>query len=190
MLKLRIEIKISLSLSSRLNIRVMGQKSTTIRKEMMRRKVSPASSERNQISRTGAWAQTSRNSQHLERSLADVVAEFGLKVPYEPSILYFGQQENEKQDMAYLFPKSPSKTMFDGIMEKIFHLQSFCGHITFKREDTRKSSTVPSDPDTMGISEEHLDKLKVFCFNKILIISNWVSGDFWASRCWEQRFPD
>ena len=162
MLKLRIQIEFLSVLV--LISQVMGQKNSTIRKEMMRRKVSPASSERNQISRTGAWAQTSRNPQHLERSLADVVAEFGLKVPYEPSILYFGQQENEKQDMAYLFPKSPSKTMFDGIMEKIFHLQSFCGHITFKREDTRKSSTVLSDPDTMGISVEHLDKLKVFYF--------------------------
>ena len=165
MLKLRIQIEFLSVLV--LISQVMGQKNSTIRKEMMRRKVCP-SSERNPISRSGAWGQTSRNLHHSGPSLADVVAEFGLKVPYEPSdcssrsILCFGQPENEKQEMEYLFPKSPSKTIFDGIMDKIFHLQSYCQHITFKREDNRKSDTVLSDSDTIGISMEDLDKLKVF----------------------------
>ena len=165
MLKLRIQIEFLSVLV--LISQVMGQKNSTIRKEMMRRKVCP-SSDRNPISRSGAWVQTSRNLHHSGPSLADVVAEFGLKVPYEPSdcssrsILCFGQPENEKQEMEYLFPKSPSKTIFDGIMDKIFHLQSYCQHITFKREDNRKSNTVLSDSDTIGISMEDLDKLKVF----------------------------
>ena len=147
----------------------MGQKNTTFRKEMMMKKVWP-SNERNQISRSGPWGQTSRNPDDLRPSLANVVAEFGLKVPYEPSdclyssIFCFGQPENEKQEMEYLFPKSRSKTILDGIMDKIFHLQSCCRHITFKREDNRKYNTALSDPETMGISMEDLDKLKVFYY--------------------------
>ena len=164
----------------------MGQKNTTVRKEMLSRKVSPVSSERNQISRTdGAWTETSRTPpRYLEQSLAEVVAEFGLKVPYEPSdnfypsILCVGRPENEKTEMYDLFPKSPSKTIADGIREKIFHLQSYCRHITFRRENNRKSNTLLSD-QTRGISSmEHLDKLKVFYwsnFNHLFIYLNYRS---------------
>ena len=155
----------------------MGQKQTKSRK------VYPDSG-RN-VSRSGDWGQTIRHEDHFRQSLAEVVAEFGLKVPYEPShtIQYqyhptfcsqrsenISSAESDEQEMTSLFPEElrrGSKTFCNVMREKICRLHRSLQHVTFQREQHRRDPRLAaSHSQHRTRSREHLQLLQVLLLAK------------------------
>ena len=145
----------------------MGQKHTKHNRQVWPR-------EKGRISTSEAWGQTSKD--HFRQSLAEIVAEFGLQVPYEPSDssqhwsscqdqkgnIY--SQKNAIEEMTYSLPAeipSVGDTICNAVREKIFRLKSSLQHVTFVRQDNRMHPLTVTDGHNNRLSVEHLESLEV-----------------------------
>ena len=144
----------------------MGQKHTKHKTQVWPREGGVTTSE--------AWVQTNKKIDHFKHSLADVVAEYGLQVPYDPSVTshYWRScqdqniiKKNDRQEMTYSFPaeiRTGGDSICNAVREKILRLQSSLRHVTFAREDNRKPSLALTEGiNNRQLSVEHLESLQV-----------------------------
>ena len=120
------------------------------------------------VTTSEAWDQTNKNS------LAEVVAEYGLQVPYDPSVTshYWRScqdqniiKKNDRQEMTYSLPaeiRTGGVSICNAVRENILRLQSSLRHVTFAREDNRKPSRALTEGiNKRQLSVEHLESLQV-----------------------------